>query len=130
MSGKIHRRPHPSASPRDIAKEELRTLLSTVKAGGDPHLNRHRLSQPSHFGQVDRSLGVTSPHQHTPFAISQKEIHDQDGSDPTAPWRGPATRPWKPRQPQMSIHKFACWARPRNAAPASARCHRQSVHRK
>lgn len=26
-----------------IAKEELRTLLSTVKSGGDPHLTRHRL---------------------------------------------------------------------------------------
>jgi transposase len=26
-----------------IAKEELRTLLSTVHAGGDPHLTRHRL---------------------------------------------------------------------------------------
>ena len=26
-----------------IAKEELRTLLSTVRAGGDPHLTRHRL---------------------------------------------------------------------------------------
>jgi len=26
-----------------IAKEELCTLLSTVKAGGDPHLTRHRL---------------------------------------------------------------------------------------
>jgi len=26
-----------------IAKEELRTLLSTVKSGGDPHLARHRL---------------------------------------------------------------------------------------
>jgi hypothetical protein len=27
-----------------IAKEELRTLLSTVRIGGDPHLTRHRLS--------------------------------------------------------------------------------------
>ena len=26
-----------------IAKEELRTLLSTVRVGGDPHLTRHRL---------------------------------------------------------------------------------------
>jgi len=26
-----------------IAKEELRTLLSTVRTGGDPHLTRHRL---------------------------------------------------------------------------------------
>lgn len=26
-----------------IAKEELRTLLSTVRSGGDPHLTRHRL---------------------------------------------------------------------------------------
>jgi transposase len=26
-----------------IAKEELRTLLSTVRIGGDPHLTRHRL---------------------------------------------------------------------------------------
>jgi transposase len=26
-----------------IAKEELRTLLSTVRIGGDPHLSRHRL---------------------------------------------------------------------------------------
>ena len=26
-----------------IAKEELRTLLATVHAGGDPHLTRHRL---------------------------------------------------------------------------------------
>nr|WP_275580506.1 transposase [Mycobacterium riyadhense] len=26
-----------------IAKEELRTLLSTVRLGGDPHLTRHRL---------------------------------------------------------------------------------------
>lgn len=26
-----------------IGKEELRTLLSTVRAGGDPHLTRHRL---------------------------------------------------------------------------------------
>ncbi|KXX62438.1 hypothetical protein AZG88_29500 [Rhodococcus sp. LB1] len=26
-----------------IAKEEPRTLLSTVKSGGDPHLTRHRL---------------------------------------------------------------------------------------
>ncbi len=26
-----------------IAKEELRTLLSTVPVGGDPHLTRHRL---------------------------------------------------------------------------------------
>jgi transposase len=26
-----------------IAKEELRTLLSTVRVGGDPHLARHRL---------------------------------------------------------------------------------------
>jgi transposase len=26
-----------------IAKEELRTLLSTVRAGGDAHLTRHRL---------------------------------------------------------------------------------------
>ena len=26
-----------------IAKEELRTLLSSVRTGGDPHLTRHRL---------------------------------------------------------------------------------------
>ena len=26
-----------------IAKEELRTLLSTVRLGGNPHLTRHRL---------------------------------------------------------------------------------------
>jgi transposase len=26
-----------------IAKEELRTLLSTVRVGGDPHVTRHRL---------------------------------------------------------------------------------------
>ncbi len=26
-----------------IAKEELRTLLATVRVGGDPHLTRHRL---------------------------------------------------------------------------------------
>jgi hypothetical protein len=26
-----------------IAKEELRTLLSTMRLGGDPHLTRHRL---------------------------------------------------------------------------------------
>lgn len=28
-----------------IAKEELRTLLATVRVGGDPHLTRHRLQR-------------------------------------------------------------------------------------
>ncbi|MDJ0363179.1 transposase [Rhodococcus sp. H29-C3] len=32
-----------------IAKEELRTLLSTVQVGGDPHLTRHRLHRLHRF---------------------------------------------------------------------------------
>ncbi|MDV6276541.1 transposase [Rhodococcus erythropolis] len=38
-----------------IAKEELRTLLSTVRAGGDPHLTRHRLHNFLSWG-VDSNI--------------------------------------------------------------------------
>jgi hypothetical protein len=43
MWNQIHEDPRAQILTAWIAKEELRTLLATVRLGGDPHLTRHRL---------------------------------------------------------------------------------------
>jgi transposase len=69
-----------------IAKEELRTLLSTVRVGGDPHLTRHRLHRFLTWCIDSRPRTPHPGHHHRHLVARDQRLHPH--RDHQRPHRG------------------------------------------